>query len=185
MFPPLATKILNLTLYQVGWFCCVLGGAWGHPVAGGLLALLLVTVHLLLTAAPQSEAKLMLCARLIGVIVDSSQQALGLFAFKADPDWPFWLPLWVFVIWAQFATLFRYALYWLRSRYLLAGLFGMIGGPLAYVAGIRMGAASFGENPVVTMIVLALVWATVTPVLCGLSLYLDDREGTYRWRRSG
>lgn len=185
MLPPLATKILNVTLYQVGWFCCVLGGAWGHPVTGGLLALLLVGIHLLLTAAPKSEVKLMLCACLIGVIVDSSQQAFGLFAFKVEPGWPLWLPLWVFVIWAQFATLFRYALYWLSGRYLLAGLFGMIGGPLAYAAGIRMGAASFGQNPVVTMIVLALVWATVTPVLSGLSFYLDDREGAYRWRRTG
>lgn len=184
MLTPLATKIVNLCLYQTGWFCCVLGGAWGHPVAGGVLALLLAGVHLLLAGSPRSEALLMLAACLIGVIVDSSQQALGLFAFKAEPDWPLWLPLWVFVIWAQFASLFRYALYWLKGRYLLAGIFGMIGGPLAYWAGIRMGAASFGENPVATIIVLALVWATVTPALCALSVYLDEQEGTYRWRRS-
>ena len=126
----------------------------------------------------------MVSACLIGVIVDSSQQALGLLAFKTEPDWPLWLPLWVFVIWAQFATLFHYALYWLKGRYLLAGLFGIIGGPLAYWAGVRMGAASFGDNPVAALIVLALVWATVTPGLCALSVCLDEREGVYRWRRS-
>mgnify|MGYP001827882533 CR=1 FL=1 len=185
MLNPLLTKIVNVTLYQVGWFCCVLGGARGYPVAGALLALLLVGVHLLLTSSRQSEAKLMLAACLLGVIVDSTQQALGLFSFKTDPGWPLWLPLWVFVIWAQFATLFHYALYWLKGRTLLAAIFGLFGGPLAYWAGIRMGAASFGEKPVATIIVLALVWATVTPVLCRLSLYLDGEEGVYRWRRSG
>ena len=183
MLEPLATKIVNVTLYQIGWFCCVLGGAWGHPVAGGLLALLLVGVHLVLASSPKSEALLMLVACLIGVIVDSSQQVLGLFVFKAEPGWPLWLPLWVFVIWAQFATLFRYALYWLKGRYLLAGIFGMAGGPLAYWAGIRMSAASFGENPVAALVVLALVWAMVTPLLCALSVALDGQEGTYRWRR--
>ncbi len=126
----------------------------------------------------------MLAACLLGVIIDSTQQALGLFTFKADPGWPLWLPLWVFVIWAQFATLFHYALYWLKGRTLLAVIFGFFGGPLAYWAGIRMGAASFGENPVATIIVLALVWAIVTPVLLCLSDYLDKEEGVYRWRRS-
>ena len=180
MFTPLASKIINVTLYQVGWFCCVIGAARGFPVAGGLLAFLLVGVHLLLASSPGSEAKLILLACVLGVIVDSSQQALGLFTFKTDPDWPLWLPLWVFVIWAQFATLFHYALYWLKGRLLLAAVFGLIGGPLAYWAGIRIGAASFGENPLVTIIVLALVWASVTPALCRLSVAIDDREGFYR-----
>lgn len=185
MLPPLATKIVNVALYQVGWFCCVLGGAWGYPVIGGLLALCLAGIHLLLASSRKTEALLMVTACLFGVIVDSTQQALGLFDFKTEPGWPLWLPLWVFVIWAQFATLFHYALYWLKGRYLLAGLFGMIGGPLAYWAGIRMGAASFGENPLAAVIVLALVWATLTPALCRFSVYLDDQEGAYRWSCSG
>jgi hypothetical protein len=183
MFTPLATKIVNVTLYQVGWFCCVLGGAWGHPVTGGLLALLLAGLHLWLASARKSEALLMISACLLGVIVDSSQQALGLYHFKSDPGWPLWLPLWVFVIWAQFATLFRYALFWLQGRYLLAGLFGLVGGPLAYWAGIRMGAASFGESPLAAIVVLAVVWAIVTPLLCRLSVAFDGEEGRYCWRR--
>jgi hypothetical protein len=181
MLSPLATKLLNVAIYQVGWFCCVLGGANGFPVAGALTALALCIVHLVLAKARSSEAKLMLFACLLGVLVDSTQQALGLFTFKTDPGWPLWLPLWVFVIWAQFATLFHYALYWLKGRYLLAGIFGLLGGPLAYWGGIRMGAATFGENPVATIIVLAFVWATVTPLLCRVSAYLDEEEGIYRW----
>ena len=39
MLQPFATKLLNITLYQVGWFCCVLGGAWGYPVIPGLFIL--------------------------------------------------------------------------------------------------------------------------------------------------
>jgi hypothetical protein len=184
MLPPLATKILNVTLYQIGWFCCVLGAAWGYPLTGSLSALALCAVHIVLAKTRMSEVKLMLSACLLGVIVDSAQQAFGLLFFKSSPGWPLWLPPWVFVIWAQFATLFHYALYWLKGRYLLAGLFGMVGGPLAYWAGIRMGAASFGNNPVITIMVLALVWATVTPALCRWSVYLDEHEGAYRWRRS-
>lgn len=184
MLSPFLTKLLNIVLYQVGWFCCVFGGAWGYPVAGALLALLLVSVHLLLASSRKAEALLMLCACFLGVIIDSTQQAFGLFSFRAEPEWPLWLPLWVFVIWAQFATLFHYALYWLKGRYLLAGFFGLIGGPLAYWAGIRIGAASFGENPLLTIIVLGLVWAIVTPTLCYLSVLLEESEGRYVYRLS-
>jgi len=183
-FSPLTTKLLNITLYQVGWFCCVLGAARGYPVTGALLALLLSIVHLLLADSPKSEALLMLIACFLGATIDSIQQAFGLFTFTSHPAWPFWLPLWVFVIWAQFATLFHYALYWLAGRYRLAAGFGMVGGPLAYWAGIRMGAATFGENPTLTIVSLAVVWALVTPLLCRLSLFLDKEEGLYRWGRS-
>jgi hypothetical protein len=93
-----------------------------------------------------------------------------------------WLPLWVFVIWLQFATLFRYALHWLSGRYLLASLFGMVGGPLAYWGGSRLGAAVLGKEPVWSLLSLALTWAMVTPGLLWLSDQLAPNEGRYRWR---
>jgi len=182
--PPLATKLINVTIYQIGWFCCLLGAAWGFPIAGALIGLLLAGLHLLLAASRKNEALLMLAACLLGIVIDSIQQALGLFTFTRDPVWPFWLPLWVFVIWAQFATLFHYALHWLSGRYLLAAIFGLIGGPFAYWAGIRIGAAAFGDNPSLTVITLAMVWALVTPLLCRLSDALDIKEGRYRLGRN-
>lgn len=121
----------------------------------------------------------MLAACLLGIMVDSTQQALGLFNFTRDPVWPFWLPLWVFVIWAQFATLFHFALHWLSGRYFIAAMFGLVGGPFAYWAGIRMGAASFGDKPILTIVILAIVWALVTPLLCRLSDLIDKEEGRY------
>ncbi len=178
---PLAAKLLNVALYQAGWFCCVLGAAWDYPISGALVALLLIGIHLLLARSRRSEALLMLGACLLGVVVDSTQQAFGVFTFKIDPSWPLWLPLWVFVIWAQFATLFRYALHWLAGRYWLAALFGMIGGPAAYVGGIRLGAASFGENPAMSITILAIVWTLVTPILLWVSDRLIHQEGSYWW----
>ena len=38
---PFATKLVNVLLYQTGWFCCVLGAAWDYPVTGALSALAL------------------------------------------------------------------------------------------------------------------------------------------------
>jgi hypothetical protein len=173
------SKMINIVLYQLGWFSCVLGAAHNFPVCGALGALALVLVHLLLAQRRKSEVQLLLCACLLGVVIDSTQQALGVFTFKADPDWPLWLPLWIFVIWAQFATLLRYALYWLSGRYFLAALFGLCGGPLAYWSGVRLGAAQFGNNLLYSLLTLALIWALVTPLLLWLSARWNSGEGRY------
>ncbi|WP_367401609.1 DUF2878 family protein [Geoalkalibacter halelectricus] len=91
------------------------------------------------------------------------------------------MPLWVFIIWAQFATLFHYALFWLRGRYLLGAFCGLLGGPLAYWSGVRLGAADFGAHLLLSLLTLALVWALVTPLLIWLSEKIGGREGYYRF----
>ncbi len=174
------SKIINVVLYQLGWFSCVLGAALGFPFSGAVGALSLLAVHLLLADQRKADIQLMLSACLLGIVLDSLQQATGLFTFKIDPRWPLWLPLWVFVIWAQFATLFRFALFWLSGRYLLGALFGAVGGPLAYWGGIRLGAASFGDRPQLTLLILAAVWALVMPLLLWFSRRLGGDEGRYR-----
>ena len=176
------TTLVNITLYQVGWFCCVLGAAWGYPFAGGLAALALTGLHVCLAEDRRAELKLMLAAMLIGVVVDTAQQAAGVFTFTTDPSWPLWLPLWVFVIWAQVATLFHYALNWLQQRYLLAALLGGVGGPLAYFAGVRFGAAIFPGSMVQSLLVLAVVWASVTPLLVRLAARFRPARLPARYR---
>jgi hypothetical protein len=174
------SKVINIVLYQAGWFSCVLGAAYGFPLIGAFGAASLLGLHLFLTDAIKAEIKLAFSACLLGILVDSLQQAAGLFTFKADPRWPLWLPLWVFVIWAQFATLFRFALHWLSGRYLLGAVLGALGGPLAYWGGIRLGAASFGGSPLLTLVALAVVWAGVTPLLLWCRQKLANAEGSYR-----
>lgn len=180
---PLAGKFLNVGLYETGWFSCVLGAAHGWPVIGALGALLLAGLHLLLSRTRKTEGMRMLAACLIGITMDSIQQGLGVLTFKTDPSWPLWLPLWVFVIWLQFATLFRYALNWLSRRYLLASILGMFGGPLAYGGGIQLGAAEWGDNTLFSIAALAVAWALVTPFLFWISDRFPDEEGEYRWFR--
>ncbi len=173
-------KGINLLLYQLGWFSCVLGAAMGWPTSGAVAALVLIAIHLMLVEERKAEVQLMVTAGLLGSLVDSAQQALGVFSFKADPGWPLWLPLWIPVIWIQFATLFRFSLHWLAGRYLLAAFFGLLGGPLAYWGGVQLGAAQLGDNQLFSFISLALVWALIVPLFVCLSNRFEPRAGRYR-----
>jgi hypothetical protein len=176
----LMSKLLNFLLYQLGWFCCVLGAAWGFPRSGAFAALLFLLIHLLLADSRSAELRLILVSCLLGILVDSLQQSFGVLTFKTDPGWTLWLPLWVFVIWAQFASLLRFSLNWLSGHYLLGAGLGLIGGPLAYWGGVRIGAAEFGGNLLLSISSLALVWALMIPLLLWLRSRINATAGQYR-----
>ncbi len=180
MMSAMTSKLLNLLLYQLGWFCCVLGAAWGYPLSGAVSALLLLLVHLLLTDSRIAELQLILVTGVLGALIDSLQQAFGVLTFQTDPSWALWLPLWVFVIWTQFASLLRFSLNWLSGRYLLGACLGLICGPLAYWGGVRIGAAEFGDNLLLSLTSLALVWTLMIPLLLWLRSRIAATEGRYR-----
>jgi len=175
-------KILNVLLYQAGWFACVIGAAQGYWLAGPCVALLLVAAHLLLVPATASELKLLACSGLIGFALDSLHQWSGTLDFAgAWPDGRL-APFWIVVMWVQFATMIHYALSWLSGKYLLSAVLGAIGGPLAYWGGVRIGAADFPPSLWFSLAALGVGWAVAMPALVWLGdrFVSPTRTGYYR-----
>ena len=56
------TQVVNYTLYQIGWFACVLGGASHRPWTGFLIAIILIGLHLALSAERSLEVRLVILA---------------------------------------------------------------------------------------------------------------------------
>ena len=71
------TQLVNYTLYQIGWFACVLGAASQRPWAGCLIAMMLVGAHLALSVERLLEVQLVLLATAVGAIVEMIQIAAG------------------------------------------------------------------------------------------------------------
>jgi len=164
-----ASRLLNVALYQTGWFCCVFGAAKGHPLLGALIATILVLVHVALVRQPRREIGLLLAAALIGGAVDSLQSCFGLLRFQSGYVVGCIAPPWIAMMWMQFATLLRFSLAFLSGRYLLGAVLGALGGPFAFWVGERMGAVTFGVPAWRSLLVLAGVWALVLPVLLRLA----------------
>jgi hypothetical protein len=68
-------------------------------------------------------------------------------------------PPWLLALWAQFATTFRYSLRGIMTNPARAALFGFIGGPIAFVAGERLGAITFGQPLWLGLARLAVTWS--------------------------
>lgn len=165
MFP----LILNIVLFQAGWFASVLGPAHGLPWTGPAAVALVVAVHLARSPDPKSELKLIGAATGIGLLAETGMTAAG-FYFAASwilppPLAPAWLPL----MWANFGTTVNVSLKALSGRPFLSALLGAVAGPLAYLGGDRLGAIRFSEPSWHGLLALGVLWAVAVPALFALS----------------
>ena len=123
-------------------------------------------------------------ALLIGLIWDSFLVSQGLTKYQHGQLLPGLAPHWIIALWALFATTLNLSLRWLRSSLWVAALFGAIGGPMAYLAGSKLGSVTFSSTST-AMLALAAGWAIFTPLLVSLAVRLDGfayqagmRQGT-------
>ena len=136
------TSLCNYALYQVGWFSCILGAAAQHPWIGFFVAVTLIGVHLTLSLERSLEARLIVMTTAVGLVIETAQIVAGTYRFPSGTVHEAFPPPWLLAMWAQFATTFRFSLRGVMRRPLFAGLFGAAGGPIAFLAGERLGAVT-------------------------------------------
>jgi hypothetical protein len=163
------TNLFNYLLYLAGWCALVLGAAAGRVGAATGVALALLLVHLVLARERGPEWRLIAMTGAVGLVVDSAQVAAGLLHFPTGTLVPWLCPPWIVVMWMLFATTFRFSFRWVLASVSRAVLIGAIGGPLAYIAGERLGAVALGEPRALALTVLAVAWAVALPALGGLA----------------
>lgn len=166
-------KVVNFVLYQVGWFCCVLGAAWNVPWIGTVLASTLVVVHFCLAYHRSSQFILVLAAAAIGLIVDTSLLWCGAFRFPSGMVVTWLPPPWMSVLWMQFATTLHYSLGWLTRSLRGSTVLGLIGAPLAFFGGEKLGAIEFLPPRGWHYLYLAIMWAVAIPTLAAVARHLQ------------
>lgn len=173
-----SSSILNAAANQAGWFACVLGAAGGWETAGATIAIALAFGHVALSERPDKEWPLLLAAAGIGIVVDTLHAGFGILYFRGHEAGTL-APLWIIALWIQFGTVLHFCMRWLSGRYALASVLGLIGGPMAFLGGERLGAATFGEPRVLSLAVVALSWAIALPTLVAIA---DRLGGVGRYR---
>lgn len=165
-------KLANFAAFQAGWFACVLGAANGYPWLGPPAVLFLAGVQWALWWRSWSALLLLTAAAALGYLADSLLVTAGLLAFpeKAQLGGP--SPVWMVVLWPNFAAALLESLSWLDGRYVLAALLGAAGGPLAYWGGEQFGAIRLAGWPAYGAV--ALEWAAATPLLLATSRRLKE-----------
>ena len=135
----------------------------------------LIWVGVLIVSRPRSQRR-SLCrwgigGLVIGTVGDGLILRAGLYSpHETISGMP--TPIWLLAMWISFAVFVPLSLPKLLMRPILAIMFGCLGGPLSYFAGVRWGAMSFGSSAEVALLSTGLLWGSV--------MYL----ASYFWRRS-
>jgi hypothetical protein len=142
---------------------------------GPLVMVPTLAIHLALQENRRGEVKLLLAAGLLGLLFDTAFVAGGVFTpLQHLLPRPF-SPPWMVCLWLNFAATLNVSMAWLRGRYILAVIFGAIGGPLAYYSGAKLGATESLPTPT-GMLLLAIGWGLMTPLLVRLAHQFNRRN---------
>ena len=169
--------IINFVLFQIGWFACVLGAAKQLPWLGVIVVAVIVAWHLLQAKQAKPELVLLVLALLIGGMFDQLMLSSHLISYQAHgwgigQDSAPIVPVWILALWAIFVTVLNVSLRWMRGKWLVAILFGAIGGPLAYMGAEKLGAVTLNALPI-SYVALSVGWAILTPLLLKVSEKFD------------
>ncbi len=172
--------IINFVLFQIGWFTCVLGAGKQLPWLGVIVVAVIVAWHLLQAKQVKPEIVLLVVALLIGGMFDQLMLSSHLISYQAH-GWGIGqystsiVPAWILALWAVFVTVLNVSLRWMRGKWLVAILFGAIGGPLAYMGAQKLGAVTLNTVPM-SYIALSVGWGILTPLLLKISEKFDGFE---------
>jgi hypothetical protein len=166
-------SVVNFVAFQIGWFAAVLGAGHGMPWLGVVIVPLVLLCNLVLSADWRQELLVAFAAAVMGFAVDTGLVAAGVFApVPFGVPRPF-SPLWMVMLWVNQATTLNGSMAWLRGRYLAGALFGAVGGPLAYLSGAKLGAATLPST--LGLVILGITWAGAFPALLALAEFARRR----------
>lgn len=171
-----------VTLSQLSWFACVLGAASNSPWIGPAAGAGTLAFNLLVLEKPLNVLKLAVVGALLGLAVETPLILTGLVSYSAPGPLANLPPLWLIALWVVFSTLPNTALAQLHGRVLLQAVLGLVGAPLAYLAGERLGAMSFIERPTLGLAAIGLLWAVAFPTLMAAAKRIErgPRDRTTR-----
>ena len=152
------SKFLNIVVFNLLWIGLVLGR---DTLIHITLPSLLIYLVCLLRIGDLKLHQILLPAT-IGITIDSSLTFFGIFIF---PDSSLIIPFWLIILWINFSTTITLSLSFIGNNKLVAFGLGATALPFNYTVGERLGAVTFGEPYLFSILVIVLVWSVSFPIL--------------------
>ncbi len=171
--------LLNVLLFQLGWFACLsLDLLW----AGVCVALILL-LHFRFIVSPAMrylELGVITNVLAVGCGVELIYLQLEVLIPRSGLMLP---PLWLLSLWVLFGTTLLHSLSWLSHKPYLAAAFAALAAPLSYYAGTKLNAQmSFNESAVYSLLWVSVSWAIVFPLL--MHFFVAKRSGSQPIKRA-
>lgn len=153
--------VLRSLCYTVGWFWCVLFGIHRQLILATIGAVILIFFQLCYTKRKNialyiQDAILVLFSVPLGTLLETFfiQTKLILYVNTTN-KLP---PVWIIFLYPLFSLLLNHSLKIIKKSYLVSFLFGFLGAPLSYIAGISLGGLTFQYPLIQTWIMIGICW---------------------------
>ena len=164
-----AHPFANWFWFYVGFVAALSGSNMKYPGSGPVVIVGWLTGHLVNAKHPRGEIKLLFASAGIGYVLDSIITLMGVLKFHEPAHWGWPIPLWMVMMWPNFAGTLNSSMKWLRGRYQVGAIMGAIAGPFSYYGGVKWGSVDLGWSYWGSMIVIGIEWAFAMPLLLWLS----------------
>lgn len=165
-----ARTLLELLGFQLVWVACALSAASGRTVPALVACALFAIGGMALNDRRAALAKLSLICGVIGLAIETLLIRLGAITHVAT--WPSaeFAPVSIIGLWVCFGVALPPTVRLLGSRAVLRSIpVGAVFGPLAYLAGSRIGALELGAPALLSLATIALAWGAVLPLLVAVA----------------
>jgi len=155
---PVHHVICNAVLFQCLWFAAVLEGwSWG------IFPLMIMLAHFVFVIKAWSTRLACFGIAIAGALADSLISFVGVYGFSPDNLMLLdQLPLWLLFMWLGFSMSLPLSLAWLFKSKLLLASFFVLGGPMSYFAGQKLGALHFA---LADLWELAMTWLVMSLIV--------------------
>ena len=164
-----AHPFANWFWFYFGFVAALSGSHVGIPMLGPVVIVGWLTGHLVNSKQPWGEIKLLLASAVLSYVFDGIITLAGVLKFHEPTTWYWPLPLWMLMMWPNFAATLNSSMKWLLGRYQLGAIMGAVAGPFSYYGGVKWGAVDLGISFWPAMVVIGIEWAIGMPVLLWLS----------------
>ena len=161
--------LIDLIVFQVGWFACVIGSAdTTTPLVFPIAGFLFILSRIVITGRFRSAFPFLIASTALGMVGDSLLVRLDLIAFYADPTVG-GAPIWMILLWANFGLMLRPLFSWFLQCQTRCLIGFSLGGLLAYFSGWQLDRLAFTTVPF-SSLAIAFEWGMAGLVLHQLHL---------------
>lgn len=143
------SNIVNLVLFNLTWFACVMGGS-----VAGMLGIAALLCFSFTQGTWRSDGALAVFLLTVGWSLDSVWIAFGVLDFGTR-----FAPLWIGLLWVAVGFSINHSLTFFRDQPVLGALITGLCAPISYLAGERLGAVVVPE--VAALGVISISWAVL------------------------
>ena len=139
--------------------------------------ILFLIVHYYLFVSDIREIYLVLIIGAIGTITDSLLFLSGSFIYAgAYSNEILIAPMWITAMWMGFSATVNHSMSWLKDKWLIMVICGIVFGPAAFFTGEKFGAIEFHLSALFSVLVIAIVYGILMPSIYFLNRHLGLDE---------